>query len=141
MTLGAEDRLAINELIALQWHLVDDGELDRLDELFTADVVYDASDLGHGSMHGLDAFRDAARAMGRRGLVSHHVTNVVLTEVGDDQVRARSKGIGIKADGTSGSVTYEDVIVRDERGWRINRRKVAVRHAPTGANDANKRPE
>lgn len=36
---------------------------------------------------------------------------------------------------------YEDVIVRGENGWRINRRKVAVRRAPTGANDANERPE
>ncbi|MER6106400.1 nuclear transport factor 2 family protein [Streptomyces sp. NPDC001832] len=141
MTLGAEDRLAIHELIALHGHLVDEGELDRLDDLFTADVVYDASDLGHGSMHGLEAVRDAARAMGERGTVGHHVTNVILTEVGEDQVRARSKAIGIKADGTSGSVRYEDVIVRGEKGWRINRRKVAARRTPSGANDANKRPE
>lgn len=34
--VGAEDRMAITELIALHGHLVDDGELDCLDELFTA---------------------------------------------------------------------------------------------------------
>ncbi|MFH8473464.1 nuclear transport factor 2 family protein [Streptomyces sp. NPDC018000] len=141
MTLGAEDRMAITELISLHGHLIDEGELDRLDELFTADVVYDASDLGHGTMNGLEAFRDTARTMGEHGPVSHLVTNVILTEVGDDQVRARSKGIGIKADGTSGSVTYEDVIVRGEKGWRINRRKVAARRRPSGTNDADKRPE
>ncbi|MFI5747144.1 nuclear transport factor 2 family protein [Streptomyces sp. NPDC051644] len=141
MTLGAEDRTAITELISLHGHLVDDGELDRLDELFTADVVYDTAELGHGSMHGLKAFREAARAIGERGPVSHHVTNIILTEVDDDQVRARSKGIGIKADGTSGSVTYEDVIVRGEQGWRISRRKITVRRTPPGAGNANKQPE
>ncbi|WP_327370906.1 nuclear transport factor 2 family protein [Streptomyces sp. NBC_01217] len=132
MTLGAEDRMAVMELIALHGHLVDDGELDRLDELFTADVVYDASDLGHGSMHGLEALRDTARSMGGHGPVSHHVTNIVLTEAGEGRVHARSKGFGIKADGTSGSVSYEDVIVRGGTGWRISRRKVAVRGTPSG---------
>ncbi|WP_406384833.1 nuclear transport factor 2 family protein [Streptomyces sp. NBC_01618] len=135
MTLAAEDRLAITELIALHGHLVDDGELDRLDELFTDDIVYDTSDLGHGEMHGLAAFRAAAQAMAERGPVSHHVTNIVLTEARDDRVRARSKGIGIKADGTCGSVTYDDVIVRGEQGWRISRRKIIVRNMPAAAKE------
>ena len=43
MALALEDRLAVSELIALHGHLVDDGELDRSDEVFTADVVYDLS--------------------------------------------------------------------------------------------------
>lgn len=135
MTLAPEDRLAITELIALHGHLVDDGELDRLDALFTDDIVYDTSNLEHGEMHGLAAFRDAALAMAERGPVSHHVTNIVLTEVGDDQVRARSKGIGVKADGTCGSVTYDDVIVRGEQGWRISRRKIIVRQMPPAAKE------
>ncbi|MFJ2267735.1 nuclear transport factor 2 family protein [Streptomyces sp. NPDC087228] len=137
MTPGVEDRMAITELIGLHGHLIDDGELDRLDELFTDDVVYDASALGHGSMHGPGAIRDAARAMGEHGPVGHHVTNIVLTEVSDDQVRARSKGIGIRADGTCGSVTYEDLIVRGEKGWRISRRTISARRAPSGT---GKRP-
>jgi hypothetical protein len=44
--LTTEDRLVIADLVALQGHLFDDGELERLDELFTAEVVYDASDFG-----------------------------------------------------------------------------------------------
>ncbi|MEU5002382.1 hypothetical protein [Streptomyces sp. NPDC021622] len=39
----------------------------------------------------------------------------------------RSKGIGVNADGTSGSVTYEDALVPTDRGWRISHRKVAAR--------------
>jgi hypothetical protein len=39
IVLTAEDRWAIGETISLHGHLFDEGELDRLDELFTADVV------------------------------------------------------------------------------------------------------
>ncbi len=133
MALGIEDRLAVMELVALHGHLVDDGELHRLDELFTDDIVYDVTDLGHGSLVGVDAFRDAALAMGARDPVGHHVTNIVLTDLGDGRIGARSKAIGVNADGTCGSVTYEDTAVRGERGWRIARRKVIARRTPPGA--------
>ncbi|MFI9628304.1 nuclear transport factor 2 family protein [Streptomyces sp. NPDC052042] len=135
MTLGAEDRMAITELIGLHGHLVDNGELDRLDELFTADVVYDATDMGHGTMHGMAAVREAARAMGGHGPLGHHVTNVVLTGIDGDRVRVRSKGIGIRADGRCGSVTYDDLVVRGANGWRISRREVAGRRPPAGADE------
>ncbi|MET9662674.1 nuclear transport factor 2 family protein [Streptomyces sp. NPDC006510] len=137
MALGVEDRLDISELLALHGHLVDNEELDRLDELFTEDIVYDASNLGHGELHGLAAFRDMARARAGKydAPVGHHVTNIVLTEAGDDRVHARSKGIGVGADGGCGSVTYEDVIVRGERGWRISRRKISLHFTSSDAPD------
>jgi len=53
----------------------------------------------------------------------------VLTEQPDGSVRARSKGIGVYADGTAGSVTYEDEIVRTDDGWRIDARTVAPMRA------------
>ncbi|MCW2913351.1 MAG: hypothetical protein JWN52_1419 [Actinomycetia bacterium] len=133
MALTAEDRTAITELISLHGHLIDGGELDRMHELFTADVTYDVTDLGGGSIEGLAAFRDAALAMGEMNPVGHHVTNIVLTELADNQVRARSKGIGIKSDGTSGSVTYEDTILHGDQGWRISHRKILARRTPLGA--------
>lgn len=40
MALSVEDRLAIHDLVALHGHLMDAGEFDRLDELFTEDFVY-----------------------------------------------------------------------------------------------------
>lgn len=132
MALTAEDRTAIKELISLHGHLTDGGELDRMHELFTADVTYDVTDLGGGSIEGLAALREAALAMGESNPVGHHVTNIVLTELGADQVRALSKGIGIKADGTCGSVTYEDTISHGDQGWRISRRKVLARRTPLG---------
>ena len=130
MTLTAEDRTAITDLINRHGHLSDSGELDRMHELFTADVVYDVTDLGGGVLTGLAVLRDAALALGRGNPVAHHVTNIVLTEPADDLVHALSKGIGINADGTIGSVTYEDTIVRSDSGWRISHRTVRARRVP-----------
>ncbi|MFE0171984.1 nuclear transport factor 2 family protein [Streptomyces sp. NPDC059002] len=132
MTFTAEDRVAVTELIALHGHLFDDGQLDRLDELFTADVVYDVTDFGQPPLEGIDAIREAALAVGEANPVGHHVTNIILTETGDDRVLARSKGIGVNADGSCGSATYEDTIVRGERGWRISRRTLRARRVPLG---------
>jgi hypothetical protein len=125
------DRLAIYELIGLHGHLMDDGELSRLDELFTPDVIYDLSEYGAGELLGIEAVRAAALEAGDRNPVGHHVTNIVVS-VDGDQVRARSKGIGILADGRCGSVVYEDQLRRGDEGWRISRRQVTPRRQPLG---------
>jgi hypothetical protein len=130
MTLTAEDRTAITDLINLHGHLTDSGEFDRMHELFTADVGYDVTDLGGGVLTGLATLRDAALALGQGNPIAHHVTNIVLTGVADDRVHALSKGIGINANGTIGSVTYEDTIVRGDSGWRISHRTVRARRVP-----------
>jgi 3-phenylpropionate/cinnamic acid dioxygenase small subunit len=129
VTLAPDDRAEITELLARHGHLFDDGEFDRLDLLFTASVRYDVTAFGGGVLQGVEAIRAATLALGDRNPVGHHVTNVVLTEQPDGSVRARSKGIGIYADGTAGSVTYEDEIVRTGDGWRIDARTVAPRRA------------
>jgi 3-phenylpropionate/cinnamic acid dioxygenase small subunit len=131
--IATEDRAAIGELISLHGHLTDDGDLDRFDEVFSADVTYDLADFGLGALAGISAIRDAALAMGDANPVGHHITNVVLTAVNADEVHSRSKGIGITADGTSGSVVYEDTFRREDRGWRISHRKVLARRKPLGA--------
>ncbi|MET8213423.1 nuclear transport factor 2 family protein [Streptomyces sp. NPDC005373] len=132
MALSIEDRTVISELIAMHGHLCDEGELDRLDELFTDDVVYDVTDFGQEPLTGVEAIRAAAITLGDANPVGHHVTNTVLTEGDDGQVHARSKGIGINMDGTSGSVTYEDTFVLTGQGWRISCRKVVARRVPLG---------
>ncbi|NEA63428.1 nuclear transport factor 2 family protein [Streptomyces sp. SID12488] len=132
MALTVEDRLAVTELIALHGHLVDEGHLDRTAEVFTPDVVYDLSAFGQDVVTGLAALTDAALARGPANPVSHHVTNVVVTEEHGGRVRARSKGLGVMADGTCGSVTYDDTVVRVDGGWRISYRKVSARRVPLG---------
>ncbi|MEV6509990.1 nuclear transport factor 2 family protein [Streptomyces sp. NPDC051642] len=130
MALTLEDRLAITELIALHGHLVDEGELDRAAEVFTPDVEYDLTDFGQGTLTGRAQLTDAAFALGAANPVAHHVTNVVVEELPDGRVRARSKGLGIKADGSCGSVTYVDTVVRVGAGWRIARRRMEARRVP-----------
>ncbi|MDT0549748.1 MULTISPECIES: nuclear transport factor 2 family protein [Streptomyces] len=132
MTLTCEDRCAITELIAMHGHLCDSGELDRFDEVFTTDVIYDVTDFGHEVLRGVAACAEAGRALGELNPVGHHVTNTVLSEQADGRVHARSKGIGVYADGTTGSVTYEDTIVRMDQGWLISHRKVLARRVPLG---------
>ncbi|ALE04943.1 polyketide cyclase [Arthrobacter sp. ERGS1:01] len=129
MTLTTDDRLAIHELLSLHGHLMDSGDLDHLDQLFTLDVVYDLSPLGAGMLHGIDAIRRAAQQLGDKNPVAHHVTNVVIGQ-GEGKVTARSKGIGIRADGSVGSVVYDDELQQTPNGWRISRRRISPRREP-----------
>lgn len=89
------------------------------------------TDLGGGPLHGLAALRTAALALGEANPVAHHVTNVLVESgAAEDTVRARSKGLGVIADGTCGSVTYDDVVRRTAEGWRIAHRTVRARRTP-----------
>jgi hypothetical protein len=116
------DRLALHELVARHGHLVDVGDLAGLAEVFTADVVYDVSDLGGGRLIGLAAIEEAARALGDGNPLGHHVTNLVVDELTADTARVLSKGLGVTTYGRVGSVVYEDDAVRTDQGWRIRRR-------------------
>lgn len=128
--MDPKDRIAITDLISLHGHLVDGGE--PTDVLFTPDVEYDVTDLGGGVLVGPFALDEAGQALGDNNPVAHHVTNIVLTETGPDEVTARSKGFGVMSDGTCGSVTYDDLIVRTADGWRLRRRTVLARRRPLG---------
>jgi hypothetical protein len=64
MAITCEDRAAITEVIAKHGHLCDSGELDRLDEIFTADVIYDLTDFGQQVPRGRQACAAAARVLG-----------------------------------------------------------------------------
>ncbi|MGI9155295.1 MAG: nuclear transport factor 2 family protein [Marmoricola sp.] len=130
MRLTSEGWLAIGDLVASHGQLFDDGELDRLDELFTADVVYDASDFGQEPMNGIAAIRSAALALGDRNPVAHHVTNIVIKPVDGDTASVRSKGSGVTSDAKIGSVTYIDAVIRTATGWRISHRRFQARRQP-----------
>jgi hypothetical protein len=140
MALTYEDRTAVTDLISMHGHLVDSGRFDRMGELFTADATYDLSDLGQPPLHGLDAAREAALALGERNPLGHHVTNTVLTELADGRIRALSKGIGVTTAGACGTVTYDDTVTRTPDGWRITHRKVLAHRSPLGADRARADP-
>ena len=132
MALQEQDRIDITDVVNLHGHFTDAGELDRAVELFTADVTYDLEDFGLGSLHGSAALREAALALGDANPVGHHITNIVIVQIDEHSARVRSKGIGIKADGTAGSVVYDDIVTRRPDGWKISYRKVTARRAALG---------
>ena len=136
MALSEQDRIEISDLINLHGHLTDAGELNQAGELFASGATYDLGDFGLGSLHGTAAMRDAALALGQANPVGHHVTNIVITRIDDRSARVRSKGIGIKADGTAGSVVYDDIVTRQPGGWKISYRKVTARRAALGGHGA-----
>ncbi|GAB3403834.1 nuclear transport factor 2 family protein [Flindersiella endophytica] len=132
MALDVADRLEIMEILALHGQYTDSGELERWDEVFTPDVTYDISDVGFGVVEGLAALREVGLRLGAGNPVAHHVTNIVLEELAGDRVLARSKGFAVKADGSCGSASYEDTVVRTESGWRISHRVILARRVPLG---------
>jgi hypothetical protein len=125
LALDLKDRLEIHELLALYGHIIDDAEWDRLGELFTEDVVFDASDFGTPVDEGLAALTARWAAYDRHPL-AHHATNIVISEK-DGEVRLISKGLGVGRKGRVGSVTYRDVLRRTDYGWRIAKRKAVLR--------------
>ena len=130
--LHADDRQAISEILSLHGHIFDGGHLDRLEEIFTPEAVYDLTDAGVGTFEGIEAIRIGALKLGARNPVAHHVTNVVVTSEDDDLVTARSKGLMIMADGAFASVTHLDTLRRHDGGWRISRRVVLAQRTPLG---------
>ena len=128
--LSADDRIAITDLINRHGHFVDNGQLDRMHEILADDVAYDVTDLGGGVLNGVAELNAAALALGQGNPLAHHVTNIVLDAGEDGVVTASSKGIGIMANGSIGSVTYKDRVERRKEGWRIVHRTVLRREAP-----------
>ncbi|APA99001.1 nuclear transport factor 2 family protein [Nocardia seriolae] len=130
MSISTADRLAIHELLSLHGHLSDAGAFDRFHEVFTDDIAYDLTAYGAGIVTGGDILRDMALQLGDNNPLGHHVTNIVLTPTTSDAVEALSKGLAVDVDGTTGTVTYADTVIRTTEGWRISRRSVIPRHKP-----------
>jgi ketosteroid isomerase-like protein len=130
--LTTEDRLDIAEALALHAHLVDADQLDRIDDLFTPDAVYDMTGPGIGIFEGIDAIRAAAAQLSASGHapVAHFLTNVMVSGTGEDEATARSKCLMIMATGATQGVTYDDTLRRDRGRWRVSRRVITPAGRP-----------
>lgn len=130
--MDAENRLLVAETLARYGHLVDRGQLDRLDTVLTPDVVYDMSAVGLPVMEGLDALRAGALRLGAHNPVAHHVTDVVIASATDDEAVVDSKGFMLTVEGTVRSVSHHDVLRRTVDGWRIASRTIVPQTVPLG---------
>jgi hypothetical protein len=136
MTLTAEDRSQIHEVIALHGHLCDAAAYDQFGSVFTPDLEVDTTDLGLAPLPTQDQYESrlamyiaVAHRQGQGNTVGMHVTNIVVREDGDG-ARAWSKGLTVSRDGSVASFIYEDQLVRTTDGWRIRHRKVSPRREP-----------
>ncbi|UQU65794.1 nuclear transport factor 2 family protein [Couchioplanes caeruleus] len=136
--MTADDRLEIQEVIALHGHLCDAAAYERFDLVFTPDLVVDTSDLGLAPVHPHDEHESrlamyiaVARRRGPGNVLGMHATNVVVREDGEG-ARSWSKGLTVNVDGSVASFVYEDQLVRTPHGWRIRHRKVSPRREPGG---------
>lgn len=135
--LTTQDRLDINETLALHAYIVDTNLLDRLEELFTPDAVYDMAATASGvrELRGIDTIRAAAGRMAESGHapVAHFVTNIIATSTGGDVATVQSRGLMIMADGSVHAVSHDDILQRRGGAWRISRRVITPLGAPTTA--------
>ncbi len=123
MPLTSDDRVAIAEVVLRHGHLSDEGALDRLDELFTTDIVYDLQDLRGEPLVGLKALR-AALDLGDTNPLAHDVTDTIVSPVDNDTAIAESTAVEVADAGGISSVTYIDVLRREAGRWRISDHKV-----------------
>lgn len=130
--MNLEDRLDVAETIARSGHVIDRGELDRLDTVFTPDTTYDMSAVGLPVMTGVDALRAGALRLGVHNPVAHHVTDVVILSSTADEAVVASKGLMLTVEGTLRSVTHRDVVRRTADGWRIASRSITPQTVPLG---------
>lgn len=124
--LTTDDRLAITHTLALNGHLVDGGDLNRLGEVFTADVVYELGAAGVGTARGLAAVRAAAERMAGAGTgpLAHHVTNIVITGEAGGVATAESKILLLLRSGALESAVQHDTLRRQDGTWRISHRTI-----------------
>ena len=124
------DLLAIHELLARYGHVVDDGDWERLSEVFSDDGVFDLEALGRGRARGMEELRSCFAALDHP--LAHHTTNVTIEPDGTRRARVRCKYLVVTDDGRTRSGEYHDVVVLTSLGWRLEERAVVPRRARPG---------
>jgi hypothetical protein len=125
--LEPHDILAIHELLARYGHIIDEGEWQRVGELFTEATRYDMREFNLGIVHGAAAIGALWSDPQAAHPLAHHATNILVSEDPDGTVRVLSKGLGVGAQGRVGSVVYRDVVSKTAAGWRFLSRTAQLR--------------
>ncbi len=129
--LAADDERELVRLVNLYGHLIDQRRWDDLGLIFTADLAFDASDFGAPVRTSLAQLRSDWAALGHGHPIAHHATNIVITPAAEGSADIHSKGLCLRADGSTFSAVCQDKAVRTAEGWRICRRTASLRRAPT----------
>jgi hypothetical protein len=139
--VGEADERQVRLLLELYGHLLDARAWGRLNEVFTVDVVMDATAAGLRAVHGLQELTAWWSDPGTVHPLGHHATNILVADAGAGRLWALSKGITVFETEVDpprtrvSSIVYDDELVQLDGSWRITRRWVA-RGAPPAAASA-----
>jgi SnoaL-like protein len=129
------DIVAIQQLLGLYGHLIDDRDFARLGEVFSKDASFDATRVGAGVHSGLGEIQSWFRDGGTLHPPCHHTTNVYVWSDGDGTAQCISKSLTAGPSVGLNSGVYRDELVHTDEGWRIKVRTYDRRYAivpPTG---------
>jgi hypothetical protein len=132
--LTTDDRLAIQELMALYSRCIDFGRWDELPDLFTEDCTLDFGAV-MGQHQGRDAVRKFAGMLASTGLtMRHYVTNCIISGTGE---QADATTYVLAFTGQPGSLhpttgRYEDQLRKVGGRWLLHVRRGIIEMRPRG---------
>lgn len=112
----------IDDVIGRYSQLFDDQDWEALTELWTEDAAFVVEDV---AFHGRDVLMEFLRTCLPSGYQSKHMISPPVVELADDGMHAtaRTDVVWIAQNFENAIVArYDDVLVDDGRGWRIQRR-------------------
>jgi len=119
------DRLELHELPGRYGDAIDDRNWPGLDRIFTADAVFDLTDLGVPLLEGLP---DIKRFMDEDAQhpKTHTMTNIYVDDT-DAGVKLNFRIVALQRGGLAGTASYYDQVVKTDAGWRVQHRVVTLR--------------
>ncbi len=123
------DRLELHELPGRYGDAIDDRDWDRLDQIFTADAVFDLTDLGAPRLQGLDAIK-RYMAEDANHPRTHTMTNIYVDETAQGAT-LRFRILALLPERRVGTASYYDDVVKTAEGWRVQNRVITLRRRPT----------
>ena len=120
MPITAADIVELQQLTSLYCHLIDRGETESFDRIYTEDATWDLSAIGAGVIEGLPAIREFVKSAANP--IAHHLDCVYVAEV-DGKVVVRSKVMMYASLGNvRAGIELINVVTRTDNGWRVKHR-------------------
>jgi len=140
--MSVEDRLAIQDLIARYAVVVDSGDFDALDDLFSPDARIDFTAFGGpvGAPGEIKRFLSDSLGIFRR---TQHMMGLPLITLDGDRASARTSCSNPMVISDSDGATkvwliglwYDDELVRTDAGWRFASRRQERCYSVVGLTD------
>jgi hypothetical protein len=123
--MDTADRLELHELPGRYGDAIDDRSWDRLDEIFTADAVFDLTDVGGPTCQGLTAIKEFMDRDAQHPR-THMMTNIYVDET-PTGAQLRFRIVALLGGGKVGTASYYDDVIKTPAGWRVAHRVVTRR--------------